>query len=450
MNITEERIDTHSAFLKVQIQPDDYNHRLEDALKKYRRQVIMPGFRQGKVPMGIVKNRYGRALLAEELNKVLNDSIQNYLREQNINVLGSPIPSTQHQERGDWDNPGEFEFVYELGLAPNFDAGLDSKDKLTFYTIRIEDGMIDERVQQLARRYGQVRDSEKVTDASILLADIVEVEDSQEVKPGGIFKQATLFMEGIAPDAKQHLRNLAAGESAIVNPHSLSADHDELGRILGITHEQVHHLHNDVKVKVNAIKELLPAEINQELFDKYFGEGEVSSEEEFRKRIAEGIAQGYLNDSKTLFRRDLSNHLLKKTNPKLPDDFLKRWIMVSNEKPITNEQLEYEYPGYRRSLQWELIMKQLIAKKHVEVSNEEVINYAMQALAQQYAQYGIPSPDGEELRKNAINMLSKDETARGIYDNLYNEKLIAYARSAASVNEKEVSFAEFKAMAEQE
>ncbi len=450
MNITEERIDTQSAFLKIKIHPSDYNSQLDEALKKYRRQVSMPGFRQGKVPLGIVKNRYGKALLAEELNKMLNDGIQNYIRDNKLNVLGSPLPSDNHHEQGDWENPGDFEFVYELGLAPELNVEIEKSDKITFYKIRVDDEMVEERIQQISKRYGEINDVEIVSANSIMMGDLIELDQHDEIKPGGIMKSSTVFMETVTDEGKQKLLGQRAGDSAVVNPHSLAANHDELGKMLGITHEQVHHLHTNFKYNISIIKEIKPAELNQELFDKYQGEGEVSNTEEFKARLKKDIGENYINESNTLFRRDLAELLLQKFNPNLPDNFMKRWILATNEKPISTEQLDFDYPNYRKSLQWELIMNQLIGKKAIEVLPDEVLNNGMDALAAQYAQYGMPRPDEEELRKNALNMLSKSENARGIYDRLYNEKLIALGRERANVSEKEVSFAEFVAIAERE
>jgi trigger factor len=450
MNITEERIDTQSAFLKIKINPSDYNSQLDEALKKYRRQVAMPGFRQGKVPLGIVKNRYGKALLAEEINKMLNNGIQNYIRDNKLNVLGSPLPSVNHHEQGDWENPGDFEFVYELGLAPELNVEIEKSDKITFYTIRVDDEMVEERIQQISKRYGEINDVDTISDTSIMMGDLIELDQNDEIKPGGIMKSSTVFMESVTEDGKQKLLGLKVGDPAILNPNSLTANHDELGRMLGITHQQVHHLHTNFRYNISIIKEIKPAELNQELFDKYYGEGQVSSSEEFKTRLKKEISDNYINESNILFRRDLAQMLLQKFNPNLPDNFMKRWILATNEKPITTEQLDFDYPNYRKSLQWELIMNQLIGKKAIEVHPDEVLHQAMDALAGQYAQYGMPRPDEEELRKSALNMLGKEENARGIYDRLYNEKLIALGRERANVSEKEVSFAEFVAMAERE
>ncbi len=447
MNITQENIDKQSAILKIKLHASDYRSQLDDALKKYRRQVVMPGFRQGKVPLGIVKNRYGKALLAEEINKMLNDGIQNYIRENKLNVLGSPLPSDSENE-GDWENPGDFEFIYELGLAPEISVDIDKKDKLTYYTIRVENDMLEERIQQISKRYGAISDVETVNENSVLMGDLIELDANDEIRPGGIMKSSTVFLESVGATAKNNLIGLKVGETAILDPHSLTSDHDELGRMLGITHAQVHHLHTNFIYKISIIKEVKPAVLDQVLFDKYYGENMVDSEEAFRSKLTQEMKDGYLNESNTLFRRDLTELLINKFNPNLPDEFLKKWILATNEKPITKEQLEFDYPKYRKSLQWELIMNQFIGNKLIEVPSDEVMEYAKESLASQYAQYGMPRPEEEELRKSALEVLAKDENARGIYDRLYNEKLIALGRERANVSEKEVSFAEFVAMAE--
>lgn len=447
MQITEEKIDAQNALLKIKIQPEDYSSKFDEALRNYRKQVAMPGFRPGKVPMGMIKSRYGKSLLAEELNKMLNSSLQNYITEKELQILGNPIPSDSHNETGDWDNPSEFEFVYELGLAPDLNVQIDKKSKFDYYTIKIDDTLLDKQIKDIARRYGKLSEAEVSSTTDMLIGDFVELDENDEVKPGGIMHQSTISVEYLNADVQKKFENLKVGDAVIVDPHKVSRGHDDLAKLLGVTHEAVHHIHTNFKFIVREIKRLQPAELNQEFYDKIFGENEVTDESAFRNKISEDMSRGFLRDSDQLFKRDITTSLIDKYNPSLPDSFLKKWIVMSNDNPVTPEEVERDYENYRRGLQWQLIFNNLIGQKAISIGQEEVVQTTKNMLANQYAQYGIPAPEDQELTQTALKVLSNQDEARKIYDMLYDEKLVAYIRENATVNEKEVSYDAFVEMA---
>lgn len=447
MNITQEKIDNQSALLKVKLEPADYGDRYDTALRNYRKQLNLPGFRAGKVPLGMVKNRFGKSLLADELNKMLNETIQSYISEQKLNVLGSPIPSDAHEEAGDWDNPTEFEFVYEMGLAPKLEVSISSKDKFNYYTIQVDDKMLDDHIRDVRARFGELGETDTTAEGDVLRGDFVELDENGEVKPGGIFSEANFRMDGLDEETTKALTGLKVGDAAQVDPRKTIHDKNRLSQTLGIEQEEVDHISPHFRFVLKEVKRIQPAEMNQELFDKVFGEGEVDSEKAFKDRLREDIAKGFVRESDQLFKRDITRQMIEKFNPELPDTFLKKWIRMTNEKPITAEEVERDYEDYRKGLQWQLIFNEMVGNKEIEVSQDEVVDRASQLLAQQYAQYGIPAPEEKELRESAMRILGKEDQARGIYDALYDEKLIAYVKANASVKEKEVSFDDFVTMA---
>lgn len=447
MHITEEKIDTQNALLKIKLEPNDYSAQYDDALKKYRKQITLPGFRAGKVPMGMVKQRYGKSLLAEELNKVLNDNIQKYISEKDLQVLGSPIPSESHNEQGDWDNPSEFEFVYELGLAPELKVDITKKDKFDFYKIKVEDKMLDEQINNIARRYGKMSEATKAGDSDMLIGDFVELDENDEVKVGGVMNQATISLEYVDKSEQKKFTGKKVGEEVVVDPHKVSRGHDDLAKMLDLSHDEVHDINTNYKFIIREIKHMEPAELNQEFFDKIFGEGVVKDEKEFRAKITEDLEKGFLQDSDRLFKRDITNKLIADYNPSLPDAFLKKWIRMTNEKPVTAEEVERDYDQYQKSLQWQLIFNYLVEKKEIKIENEEVIKRTMELMASQYAQYGMPAPEEAELRETAMRVLANQDESRKVYDMLYDEKLVEYIRENATVKEKSVSYDEFVDMA---
>ncbi len=443
MNITQEKIDDHSALLKVQIEPQDYHQRYDNALKNYRRQLQLPGFRAGKVPMGMVKSRFGKSLLADELNKVLNDSIQGYIAENKIKVLGSPIPSEQHDETGNWDNPAEFEFYYEMGLAPKLDVSLTAIDKIDYFTIKVDDKMLEDHLKDVTERNGELADETETAKDRLIMGEFVELEEDGEVKPAGIFTGVNFRLLEQDEETLEKLSGLRIGDKVVVDPRKAFASDARLAKAFGIDKASVTALHPHFQLTVKEIKWMKPAELNQELFDKVFGEGAVDSEEAFRERLRKEIAQNFIRESEQLFKRDITRYMIEKFNPELPDSFLKRWIRMTNEKPISAEEIERDYHEYKKGLQWQLIFNELIGSKDIEVEKEEVLERAKSMLAAQYAQYGIPAPADEELEASALRILAKEDQSRGIYDALYDEKLNAYVKANATVQEKEVSFDEF-------
>lgn len=447
MNITEEKIDSQNALLKIKLEPNDYSAQYNSALKNYRQQMTLPGFRAGKVPMGLVKQRIGKSLLAEELNKVLNENIQKYISEKELQVLGSPIPSESHEEQGNWDDPADFEFVYELGLAPELNVEITKKDKFDFHTIKVDDKMLDEQINNIARRYGKMSEAAKAGANDMLVGDFVELDENDEIVPGGIMNQATISLEFVDEAEQKKFLGKKTGDDVVVDPHKVSRGHDDLAKMLGVEHHDVHDINTNFKFIIREIKHMEPAELNQEFFDKIFGEGEVKSEKEFREKITADLEKGFMADSDRLFKRDITNKLIADYNPSLPDAFLKKWIRMTNEKPVTAEEVERDYDQYQKSLQWQLIFNKLVENDAIKIKHEEVMERTKQLMASQYAQYGMPAPEDEELEQTALRVLSNQDESRKVYDMLYDEKLIAYIRENATVKEKPVTYDEFVEMA---
>jgi trigger factor len=448
MQITQEKIDEKNALLKIKVEPTDYNDRYSEALKRARKQVQMPGFRPGKIPMGVIKSRYGKSLLAEEMNEVLNQSIQSYIAEQNLKILGSPMPKEDHVDNGNWDNPGDFEFVYELGLAPKLDVEVSKKTKLNYYSIKIDKKLVDDEVNRIARRYGKVEDVEKAGVNDMLVGDFVELDESGQVVPGGVMNQSTVSLEFIDKDQAKKFFGLKIGDEVKVQPSLLAKDNDDLGRMLGLTGDALASTGDNYKFIVREVKHMEAAELNEEFFKKTFGEdSEVNTEKDFREKVSSDLEKHFVSDSDRLFKRDISKVMIEKYNPDLPDEFLKRWIRLTNENPISAEEVERDYAEYRKSLQWQLIFNELVSQDAIQVSQDDVVEKTKELLVGNYAQYGMPAPEDKELEESAKRVLGNQDEARKIYDMLYDEKLITYVKENASVSDKEVSFDKFVEMA---
>ncbi|NND78010.1 MAG: trigger factor [Flavobacteriales bacterium] len=447
MNIVQENIDRLNAKLKIVLSPDDYATQYDTALRSYRKQMNMPGFRPGTIPMGVVKKKVGRHLLAEEINKVLSESIYKYITENKIDVLGTPLPLAEG-EKGDWDDPKDFEFEYELGLAPELDVKVSSKDKVKYYIIKVDDKMIDQEVERMQKMYGKLMDAEVSSDEDVIKGVFVELDENGDIKEGGIMNESSVGLNYIEnEDLKKQLTGIKIGDTVDLDPEHITSNHGELGRILNITHDQVHDLNTKFKFTIKEIKHVELSEINQELFDKIYGEGNVNSIDEMKAKIKAQLDDAYVTESDRMFMRDASDHFISKHKVQLPDEFLKRWIQRSSEKPVTPEQVEQDYNNYAMSLKWQLITNEMIKNFGLKLEEDEVLNEAKSLIVRNYAQYGYPSPADEELQETAVRVLQNQDERKKLVDAIFDRKIKDYLKENMKLSEKEVSFDKFVELA---
>lgn len=449
MNVIRENVDALNAVLKVQIAPEDYLGKVEKALEDYRKRANIPGFRKGKVPMGLVKKQYGKGVLAEELNKTVNEALYNYLNAEKVEILGNPIPKYDAEVKGDWDNPSDFEFQYEIGLTPEFEIKLSGRNKFDYVKVKTDDKLVDQQIDDLRRRYGKLIAGEEVTGTELVLGQFVELDENGEIKEGGVMNSSTVSIEFVEDKATlKELKGKKVGDKLVVDPAKLAKGEADLAAMLGVTKEDLPNLNNKFQFTINEIRKMEMAELNQELFDKLFGEGEVKSEAEMRERISNDMNGMFDGDSDRLFTRKVYDHLMEKTEMALPDEFLKRWIKMSNQKEITDEQIEAEYDEYAKGLRWQLIQGKLFKDNEVKINPDEALEFTKSLLVSQYAQYGIPAPEDNELTESARKVLANQEEANRVYDMLAERKLTELFKGIVKLNEKEVSYDEFVKLAQ--
>lgn len=441
MNITKKDISALNAELSITLTPNDYEQKVTDAIKKVQKQASMPGFRPGKVPAGLIKKQYGKSILVEEINKILNDAIYNYINENKIEILGNPMPKDDNSI--DFDNQTEWTFNYELGLSPNFDLKLDNSQTFEYNKVKVDEELIEKYLKDVKKNYGKPSNPEVAEASDVLYIDIVELDADNNIVAGGVFKSTSIGIDRLKNEsAKAKLIGAKKDDKIIINANELYDSSVDKSISLGIDKEVAENFASNLQLTVRNIARMEDAELNQELFDKLYGAGNVNSLEEFKAKIKSELEMMFAQDTDRKFIENVEKTLVEKLNISLPDDFLKRWLMAVNEKPITKEQLETEYPAYARSMQWKLIENKIIKNNEINVTLDEARDEAKSFILSQFARYG-QVPDAAEVNKIADQILAKQEEAQKIFEGLYSKKVLDLLKNTCKLETKEVSYNEF-------
>jgi trigger factor len=446
MNISLNDSNALSGVLKIEVEKSDYEDKTEKNLREIRQKVNMPGFRKGMVPLGMVKKLYGGQVLAEELNKVVAKAVNDYIKKNKIEILGEPVPNETEQKKFDLENDERFEFCFDLAYRPEFDLTLSKEDKLIWHKIKIDDELVDKQIDSYTTTYGAYEQAEKSETDDMLKGLLVELVDG-EPKPDGIMIESVIISPKFMKEKTEQEKFVDAGisEKIVFNPFkAYKGEETEIASLLKIDIEKAKEMKNDFSFEINEITRNKKAALNQELFDKIFGEGAVNDETEFRERTKAFIASQYAPESKYKFIKDFHKLLLDKTeNIIFADDILKRWWIAANENK-SEKDIEREYPLIVEGLKYQLAKEKLVRDFGIEVYDEDVKNAAEHAVKAQFAQYYGMMSVPENLVGNYVEkMLEKQETVRNLVDKVLEEKLTDVAKEKISIEEKEVTSDEF-------
>ncbi len=444
MQIEREETGTLTATLKVKLTPEDYNPGVEKALKEQRRNAVLPGFRPGQVPMTLIKKRVGKAVLVNEVERLIDESLRGYLQENQIRVLGQPLPKNENSDGNNWDEPGEFQFAYELGMAPQFDIELDEKLGVKYPVVEISDDLVQREITDMQRRFGKVEDADRSEEKDMLLGDMIELNPDGSIKEGGIMNRSTMSLEFIPDEeTRQTLVGKQVGDEMVVDPHKVSRDHEDLARMLGVDHEAVHHLEGNFLFRIAEIKRMVPVELGPDLFARVYGVGAVIDEDDFRSKVREGLENMFRRDSDRIYKRLVMKKLLENVQFQLPDSFLKRWIQETSREPITPEQVEEGYAQYADGLKRQLVEDRVIEKFGLEAKGEEMNDFAKRYVSDQYRQYGMFEPEEQELQQMAARILGDREQLGRIRNAIVEQKLTVHFKTLLSPPEERMSYDEF-------
>ena len=449
MNVTQENIDELNAKVKITIEPKDYEPAVRSVLDSHRKKMTLQGFRPGKVPFGVAKKMYGKAVLAEELNKILSDNLNNHIRENDINIIGQPLP--QDIEDLELDFEKTFEFNYDLGIAPSFEVDLTAKDKFNKFKIVVDDELIDKYVKDFQRRHGNSTEAEKVGDTDMIYGTVFELEKGER-KENGLHNHTTIALDYVEnKEAKKKLIGKAKGDAVKIEPSKYAKGEADLSQMLGVPVSELAELSKEFELVIESIHNIDMAPLNPELFDKVLGPGVAKTEEEFRDKISLDLEKYLEGDSEKKLRRDIHDKLLDRLKLALPDEFIKRWLLDQGannpEKPITQEDIEREYDDYSRMLKIQLIEGQIAKQNEIKVEFTDIQDRVKENIKAQFASFGQGEVADDMLDQFAQNFLQKEEEVRKVYDQLMDERLNQFYQDNVKLQEKEVSFDEFVKLA---
>ena len=446
MKITFDCPDKINGLLTMTIEPADYQEQVEKTLKNYRKKAQVPGFRPGMVPMGMIKKQYGTAVKVDEINKLMGEKLYGYIQENKIQMLGEPLPNEEKQVPQDFEKDGDLTFVFDIAVVPEFKAELTGKDKIDYYQIKVEDKLIDDQVQMYASQAGEFVKAETFSGNDTITGDMRELDAEGNTKEGGITTEGAMVMPAYIKDEDQKklFDGCKAGDIITFNPKKAYPDNDaEVAALLKVQKDDVKDLTADFSYQITEIRHFQPAEVNQQLFDRVFGEGTVKDEKAFREKIAETIAPQLQQNSDYKFMLDVRQYVEKKVGElAFPEALLKR-VMIQNNKDKGAEYVENNFEGSLKELKWQLIKEQLVKANEVKVEEADLKAIAKDAIRAQFAQYGMSNIPDDVLENYAAEQLKKRENVDNFVDRAVEQKLMAALKNVVKLNQKEVTLDEF-------
>jgi len=448
MNISFECADKINGLLTLTVEESDYKENVEKTLKNYRKKANIPGFRPGMAPMGMIKRQFGPGVKVEEINKVLGEKMFGYIKENNIQMLGEPLPS-EKQTPVDLEKDAPYTFMFDIAIAPDFKAELSDKDKIDYYTINVDDELINKQVDMFASRAGHYDKVEDYQDNDMLKGDLRELDETGSTKDGGItVEQAVLMPNYIkVEDQKKLFDGAKLGDIITFNPKKAYPNSDaEVASLLKMKKEEIADLSSDFSYQITEISRYTKAEVNQELFDNVFGKDTVKDERAFREKIAEGIKAQLASDTDYRFMLDTRKHMEEKVGKlEFPEALLKR-IMLANNKDKGQEYVDKNFDASIKELEWHLIKDQLVKAAGIKIEDADIKETAKEAARAQFAQYGMTNIPEEYIENYAADMIKKKEYVDSLVDRSIDRKLTAALKTVVTLNEKTVSLDDFNKM----
>ena len=443
MKISHEKYDTNLGVIIVKVESSDYLDTLENKLLEYKKNAVIPGFRKGKVPIGIINKKYRVPLLVDEVNKLIQKEIYTYISNENLQILGSPIPKPNNDIN--WEHQDSFDFEFEIGFSPKLDFNISSKDKLNYYKIIVDQEMVDSYVLDITKRHGKMSNVDISIEGDLIYCDIVQLDENKEILEGGINNKATVSMDFLKnKKSKSKFIGVKIEDNIIINLFDIFDKNSDLSSMLNVSKEDLNSLESEnFSFKVINISRLAPAKIDKDLFQKIYGDDTVKTKKQFIDKINKETSKNFDLESDRMLKNDVVDYLIKKIQISLPDDFLKKWLMHTSKDEITLEKIEKEYEMYSKSMKWQLIENEIISSNNIKVTEEELKFHTQKLIEFQMKQYNQPVPLNEKMEEIISNILSNDDEKKKIYDQIYDKKTISFYKDNFKLSEQSITYDDF-------
>lgn len=444
MNITQEKIDSLNSLVNVSIKPEDYLERVEKAIKTQAKKAKLPGFRAGMVPPSHIKKMYGKSILVDEVNSLLSDSINKYIADNKIDILGQPLPKVEGAKEYNWDYADEFEFQYELGLAPEFELNFSDKDTIPYYQIKIDSETLESRIKNIRKSYGKMTNPEVSSEEDVLFAELVQLSPDGSVFEGGINSNGSVRLDLVKDEEiKKSLVGLKKGDVVEFDiQKAFGNDAFQVSKVLNISEEDAQDLASKFQLTVKNVNRLEESDLNQEFFDKLFGPNVVTTEEEFREKITAELESMMVQNAEQKLQNDIVKYGVGKYEMQLPDEFLKRWLRATNQN-LTEDDLQKGYDDFANNLRWTLVENKIIKENSIELKYEDVFQTAKSRLDAQFKMYSPQPLPEEQLAEYTVQFLQNKENANKIFEEVKAQKVFDYLKSVITLDRQEIEYNKF-------
>ena len=447
MNITLDKKNETDGLIKVTLTESDYQPKVEGKLKDYLRKANIKGFRQGKVPSGVIKKMFGKSVLVEEVNQLISHSISDYIKDNKLRILGDPLPNSEKARSIDWDNQKDFEFEFQVGMVDDFQYDLSSKVKVKSYSIEVDNKVMDETLADLKQRFGKVSYPETSEATDNLHGEIFAIDGVHTTEENK--RSSYIFIEKVEKKEQKKFIGLKKEDEVEFDITKIFTDENLIAQAINVSAEEAKGATGKFTIKITTISRTEPAEINPEFFEKVFGKDVVKTEEEFIAKVKETIAENYKRETDHLLDHEIQHHFVDHTKINMPDNFLKLWLKTTSEGKVTDDILDKEFNLYKEGLKWDLVKNKIAEDLKISVEAEEVKKKAKEMILQQFGGQAFAEQLGDKMDGIADNYLSGQDGKNfmNLYNQLRSEKIMSAIRGAITLTEKKVSLEEFKKVA---
>lgn len=447
MEITLNKTNSNEGLIKIRLSEGDYQPHVEEKIKDYARKANIKGFRQGKVPTGVIKRMFGKSILVEEINHLLSHKVSDYIRENNLRIIGEPLPNLEKSKGIDWDTQKDYEFEYQIGMVEDFQYNMTSSAKVKGYRIGVDKKVLDETLQDVRSRFGNTTNPETSAIGDRLFGELTGTGDKSAFKK----EYAFIPTDKVAKKEAKKFTNVKVGDAVEFEIANVFDDAEAISNLLDISKEDAAAASGTYKFTVTSISRSEPAEVNQELFDKVFGKDVVKSEDEFLSKVKETIAENYQRETNHFLDHLIEDYFIKNTQVSVPDSFLKTWLKATSNGEITDAVIEKEYDAYVRGLKWDLIKNKIADDNQIKVEADEVRDRAKSFIISQFGGPAIAEQLGDRLDAIAENYLQHEngKNFMRLFNELKSDKILETIKKNISIEEKEVSLDEFKKIVEE-